>query len=356
MAKNNKEIRDIYFEYYRTKRSREFVDQYDSWKSWQELKGRIERKRNRLVVRKISIAATVAVLIAFTAYLHVVYVHEEREPITVAVSYSFPEMKSNKAILLFEDGTRVDLTKQSGRIDVDESMAEISNVDRQLVYKSTEVAVTELKYNTLSVPRGGEYRLVLADGTKVWMNAESSLRYPESFGDKREVTLSGEAYFEVAKDTARPFIVLVGDNSIEVLGTHFNVSSYEKDRIYTTLAEGKVKVCHNGQSVILHPNQQAIIRPEVSEIGVREVDASLYTSWIKGRFEFRNTELGDIAAQLSRWYDVEIRFTDESLRHKRFAGVVYKDEELGFSIDIIERVANVLFVRKDNVIYIDHPK
>ncbi len=356
MAKNNKEIRDIYFEYYRTKRSREFMDQHDSWKSWLELKEKIERKRNRRVARRISVAATVAVLVAFAAYLRVVYVHEEREPVTVAVSYSFPEMKSNKAILLFDDGTRVDLTKQSGRIDVDESMAEISNVDRQLVYKSTEAAVTEVKYNTLSVPRGGEYQLVLSDGTKVWVNAESSLRYPESFGDRREVMLSGEAYFEVAKDAARPFIVQVGDNSIEVLGTHFNVSSYEEDRMYTTLAEGKVKVSHAGQSVILHPNEQAMIRPEVSGIGVREVDASLYTSWIKGRFEFRDTELGDIAAQLSRWYDVEIRFADESLKNKRFAGIVYRDEELGFSIEIIERVANVQFVRKDNVIYIDHPK
>ena len=101
MAKNNKEIRDIYFEYYRTKRSREFMDQHDSWKSWLELKEKIERKRNRRVARRISVAATVAVLVAFAAYLRVVYVHEEREPVTVAVSYSFPEMKSNKAILSF---------------------------------------------------------------------------------------------------------------------------------------------------------------------------------------------------------------------------------------------------------------
>lgn len=107
----------------------------------------------------------------------------------------------------------------------------------------------------------------------------------ETFGDTRELMLTGEAYFEVAKDPARPFIVHVGDNSVEVLGTHFNVSSYEKGKLYTTLAEGKVKVSHDGQSVILNPNEQAIIEPGISGIEIREVDAFLYTSWINGRYE-----------------------------------------------------------------------
>ncbi|WP_292271404.1 FecR domain-containing protein [Butyricimonas sp.] len=356
MAKNNKEIRDIYFEYYRTKRSREFMDQHDSWKSWLELKGKIKRYRIRRIRRIASVAAAIAVFVTFTVYFHIVYVFKVNEPVMLATSFSFPEMKSKKATLVFDDGVKVDLTERTGRLDNEGNMAEINNVDRRLVYKQTEAVPVEVKYNTLSVPRGGEYQLVLSDGTKVWVNAESSLRYPETFGEKRELVLTGEAYFEVAKDSTRPFIVHVGDNAIEVLGTHFNVASYEKGEVYTTLAEGRVKVSHNGQSVILNPDEQAIIESGTSGIGVREVDASLYTSWINGRYEFRDTELESIAAQLSRWYDVDIRFAAEGLKHKRFAGVIYRDEELGFTIKVIERVANVRFTREDNTIYIDNPK
>lgn len=356
MAKNNKEIRETYFEYYRTKRSREFIDRYDSWKSWQGVKEKAKRYRVRKMRKIAAVAAAVAVFVCFTVYFHIAYVFKEVKPVVVAASYSFPEMKSKKAILVFDDGVRVDLAKQTGRLDDEGNMTEINNVNRQLVYKPAETVPAEIKYNTLSVPRGGEYQLVLSDGTKVWVNAESSLRYPETFGDTRELMLTGEAYFEVAKDPARPFIVHVGDNSVEVLGTHFNVSSYEKDKLYTTLAEGKVKVSHDGQSVILNPNEQAIIEPGISGIEIREVDAFLYTSWINGRYEFRDTQLESIVAQLSRWYDVDIRFADDSLKHKRFAGVIYRDEELGFAIKIIERVANVRFVRDNNMIYVDNPK
>ena len=164
--------------------------------------------------------------------------------------------------------------------------------------------------------------------------------------------LSGEAYFEVAKDAARPFIVQVGDNSIEVLGTHFNVSSYEEDRMYTTLAEGKVKVSHAGQSVILHPNEQAMIRPEVSGIGVREVDASLYTSWIKGRFEFRDTELGDIAAQLSRWYDVKFVYEEERLKDLIFSGKMKKYDNGNVILGILKATGKIDFIQQDSVIHV----
>ena len=265
-------------------------------------------------------------------------------------------MRSKKAVLVFEGGERVDLARLKGRIDDGEGKTEINNTEQQLVYKSDKSTGVDIKYHILQVPRGGEYQLVLSDGTKVWVNAESSIRYPETFGDRREINLDGEAYFEVAKDSSRPFIVHVGDNSIEVLGTHFNISAYTKDRVYTTLAEGKVKVSRADQFVVLQPNEQAIIEPDMRGIEVKEVNAALYVSWIKGSYEFRDTRLGDIAAQLSRWYDVDIRFADERLKDKRFAGVIYRDEELGFTLKIIERVAGVRFVRKENAIYIDHPK
>lgn len=355
MEENNKDIRKMYYEYYRALRTVEFMEGYDGWKSWQELREKIRRRRVRGITRVTSIAAAVLVFAVSVAYIHVTIIFRKPE-IPVVMASSFPEMKSKKAILIFEDGESIDLTRLKGRIDDGDSKTEISNVDQQLTYKPAEMAEENVKYHTLEVPRGGEYQLVLSDGTKVWINSESSLHYPEVFGGTREITLNGEAYFEVAKDNSRPFIVHVGDNSIEVLGTHFNISAYEKDRIFTTLAEGKVKVAHGDQFVVLRPNEQAIIEPGVPTIEVKEVKVALYISWIKGSYEFRDTELGDIAAQLSRWYDVDFRFTDESLKDKRFAGIIHRDEELGFMLEIIERVAGVRFTRDKDVIYIDYPK
>ena len=159
--------------------------------------------------------------------------------------------------------------------------------------------------------------------------------------------MTGEAYFEVAKDNKRPFIVSVSDNKIEVLGTKFNVSAYPENKIYTTLAEGKVKIYNQEASVTLLPNQQAAMH-ETGDIEVENVDASLFTSWSQGMYEFRKTELGDIAAQLSRWYNVDIRFNNEKLKHKRFAGVIFRNNELSFAIKVIEKVSNVKFIRENN--------
>jgi len=261
---------------------------------------------------------------------------------------------SGRAVLELHDGRTYFLdTTRVVETGIEGNLAKAEK--QSLVYTKQEA--DELVYNKVIVPRAGEYSLTLSDGTRVWLNSDSEIRYPVAFGkERRTVFLSGEAYFEVAKDSTRPFIVHVGDNAIEVLGTHFNVVSYKKDELYTTLVEGMVKVSHNGQSVILNPDEQAIIEPETSGIKVREVDASLYVSWINGRYEFRDTELENIAAQLSRWYDVDIRFAAEDLKRKRLAGVIYRDEELGFTIKVVERVANVRFIRENNTIYIDYIK
>ena len=181
--------------------------------------------------------------------------------------------------------------------------------------------------------------MILSDGTRIWMNAESLLRYPTSFiGEKREVFLEGEAFFEVAKDAKHPFIVHTNRHSVEVLGTSFNISAYPDYKVYTTLAEGRIKVSTAKVSVVLNPDQQA---------------AYLFTSWAKGNYEFRNTSLSEIVAQLSRWYNVDIYFKNESLKDKRFAGIIFRDEELNFAIEVIERVSNVHFTREEETIYIE---
>lgn len=349
---NKRKSIKLFFAHYSVKRSIEFMHQYSSQQSWQKLQQTIVRRRmRRIALRSVATAASVLLILGLT-YTFSLYKHSNNDIAPSATVASFPETGSRKAVLTLEDGEVVDLSVKEGEISKEIS----NNADEMLTYSATTQAKNvPVKYNTLTVPRGGEYQLVLSDGTKIWMNAESSLRYPVSFSGKREVTLSGEAYFEVAKDATHPFIIHVENNAIEVLGTKFNVSAYPENNMYTTLAQGSVKVSNNEGSITLTPNQQAIIQPE-GGISVQQVDASLYTSWTTGTFEFKQTRLKDIAAQLSRWYNVNFQFASKELGQKNFAGVIFRNEELSLAIEIIEDVSDVKFIRSGDVIRIENKK
>lgn len=348
--------RRIFFAHYSAKRSIEFIQQYNSQQSWHKLQQKIaQRQMRRMAYKSLATAASILLILGLT-YTFSLYKYSKNDIGSSAIVTSFPETGSRKAILTLEDGKVIDLSNKDG--DISEEIA--NRADKMLTYTATDITKANaknepIKFNTLSVPRGGEYQLMLSDGTKIWMNAESTLHYPVRFKGKREVTLSGEAYFEVAKDAIHPFVIHLGDNAIEVLGTKFNVSAYPENNIYTTLAQGSVKVTNSIGEVTLIPNQQAIIQPE-GAIQVQQVDASLYTSWTKGTFEFRKTELQDITAQLSRWYNVSFLFSNDKLKHKDFAGVIFRNEELNFAIEIIEEVSDVKFIRNGDVIRIENQK
>lgn len=342
----------LFFAHYSTKRSMEFMHQYSSQQSWQKLQQKIAQHRmRRMAFRSLATAASVLLLLGLT-YTSSLYKYSNNDIAPSVTAISFPETGSRRAVLTLSDGKVVDLSAKEGEI----SKEIANNADEVLTYSATAQAKNDpIKFNTLTVPRGGEYQLVLSDGTKIWMNAESSLHYPVSFKGKREVTLSGEAYFEVAKDAAHPFVVHTANNAVEVLGTKFNISAYPQSNMRTTLAQGSVKVSNKEGSIILTPNQQAIIQPEGS-IRVQQVDASLYTSWTTGIFEFKKTGLKDIAAQLSRWYNVTFQFANKELEQKDFAGVIFRNEELNFAIEIIEDVSDVRFTRTGDVIRIENNK
>ena len=167
-----------------------------------------------------------------------------------------------------------------------------------LVYGEKHAKETAGEYNRLITPRGGEYAVVLADGTKVWLNAESELHYPVHFPEhEREVHLKGEAYFSVSKQAGKPFVVCVGDSRITVLGTEFNVRNYQDEVVATTLVKGAVRIHDAGRECDLTPGQQAVI--EADGIRVREVDTDLYTAWKDGYFIYREKTLEDIMKELS---------------------------------------------------------
>lgn len=256
------------------------------------------------------------------------------------------------ATLFLSDGTERDLTTYSESIQ-EQGGKEIRVDSARLDYEVQKVDKGEKQiYNKLLVGKGFEYMLVLNDGTKVWMNSDSELEYPVAFGGgSRRVKLVGEAYFEVAKDSTRPFIVEVTQGfEVQVLGTRFNVKAYHADSHYeTTLVEGKVQVkSSTGEAVVLKPSEQASIGQD-GEFRVREVNPSYYTAWHEGWFYF-DESLGEALRVIGRWYDVDFNFTDISLREIKVTGKVKRFETLDVILGMLNQITRVQFERNGKMI------
>lgn len=256
----------------------------------------------------------------------------------------------NKAVLTLSNGSKVNLTDASKGNIAHQQGAELKlNQGGQLVYSSGVATATELIYNTIETRNGGQYQVVLPDGTKVWINAASSLRYPVNFvGNDRIVELSGEAYFEVAKNKAKPFKVVTAGQQVTVLGTHFNISAYPTENLTkTTLLEGSVKVnlINFTHSVIIKPGQQASVAEQSGEqkIEVQEVDADDAVAWKNGYFMFNNETLEDILRKISRWYDVEIVSTDPKKSQLRFSGSISRYSNVSQVLKKLELTESVRF-------------
>ncbi len=269
------------------------------------------------------------------------------------------EPGSEKATLVLSDGTTVDLEEHKNELIISNNIAQINNEEDGLVYKvvdnenSADNVAQPLKFNTLKVPIGGMYQVVLSDGTKVWLNSATSLTYPEKFGgEQRIVQLEGEAYFEVTKDV-KEFIVKTNSADVTVLGTQFNVSSYNDDTFFSsTLVEGKIQLTstNTNSSLILAPNQRGIVNKNSSKIQVEIVDTEVYTAWKEGKFYFEREQLESILKRLSRWYNIDIVFDDESLKTEMFTGVVYKDKKIDHLLNMIHKTTQVNYVITKNKI------
>ena len=211
----------------------------------------------------------------------------------------------------------------------------------------------ELQYNILRVPRGGEYSVVLGDGTLVCLNSESELRYPVRFdGEERQVFLRGEGYFEGTKDPDHPFVVEVENARIEVLGTTFNVCSYEEEeQVVTTLVEGMVRLSSENQSVVLIPNEQGILDKEGHLIKM-EVDVFPYVAWQKGLFVFQQQPLERVMQVVSRWYDVEVVFRNEKTKKISFTGNMRRYSNFEQTVRMLEKTGGLIFNIEGRTIYI----
>ena len=195
----------------------------------------------------------------------------------------------------------------------------------------------ELSYSTLSTPKGGQYQLRLPDGTAVWLNAASSIKFPTAFNGKtREVEITGEAYFEVSHQPTRPFIVHYGDMQVKVLGTHFDVNTYKDNgAVKTTLLEGSVSVEKKGQAVKIKPGEQAVLQAGVADIQVRTVDTDNAVAWTKGFLSMQDNDVAAFMIQLSRWYDVEVVFPS-GVPEGHLGGYINRNTNLSDVLSVLE--------------------
>lgn len=264
---------------------------------------------------------------------------------------------TDKAVLILSDGQAMQLDESTDVSVISDGEARIRNENKQLIYSGQEGETRVVKYNELRTPRGGNYRLELADGSSVWLNAGSSLRFPVNFTDTvRQVYLIGEGYFEVSHSN-RAFIVNTGNMNVKVLGTSFNISAYKEDsQTVTTLVEGSVRVSTGSEetanSALLVPDQQAILVRSEDLLSTRAVDASHYISWTEGKIEFNNDPLEKVMRRLARWYDFEFEFENEKARNFHFTGRLDREENISSILNMLEMTTDVQFVYRKKKILI----
>lgn len=331
-------------------RRRKIVEEIDVEKELQDVIHSSKRRHSSVVLWRWAAAVLLPVVLGSVAF-YVLF--SEREVSDYLVSVHDVEPGTLKAVLVTSDGTLRELESSVNHIE--ERDGSRINVDSaRLNYRTdNQKPVRKLIYNKLLVGRGHEYMLVLNDGTKVWMNSKSELSYPVAFGTSvRRVRLSGEAYFEVARDSVRPFIVEVDRGfEVKVLGTHFNIKAYDTDDSYeTTLVEGKVQVTREGEAnVVLSPSEQMVIGRDGGH-EVRVVNTDYYIAWHEGWFYFNDEPLEQVLNMIGRWYDIDFQFQEEELKEIAVTGKLKRFENLSVILNMLERITGSRLVLKNRMI------
>ncbi len=300
------------------------------------------KNKTRRIVLRLMAAASIVIIMGAGLYFfqHQKTALQLTKKQTVAVHNHDINPGGDKAILTLADGSQIVLDETDNGLIATQSGIQISKLaDGTITYKVAGVKAAEgqsVTYNTIETPKGGKYHIILPDGSLVWLNAASYLRFPTAFtGSERNVELSGEAYFEVAKNKKQPFKIRANDMNISVTGTRFNVMAY-KDEDYgsTTLVEGSVDVSNASQKMSLIPGQQAINSPGISLVK-KEVDVSESIAWKNGLFYFNNSNIQSVMREISRWYDISVEYKGE-IPQNRFGGYISRDSKLSQVIKMLE--------------------
>ena len=333
--------------------------QYVGWepvRGYRKFRKNMRRQSMQRSIIRLSVAASL--LIA----LSVVWLLVERDrpedcvKMAETVAETVVEPGTCRAFLQLSSGERIVLEK-SGQRDLHEMSGNIRIDSGKVVYSAQAVAQPgTVVYNTLSVPHGGEYRLLLADGTAVHLNAGSELRYPVAFAvAERKVYLKGEAWFEVAKDAERPFYVETDEVSIRVYGTAFNVNTHGLRATETILVEGEIGISGKGSTGErrMRPGQLAACDHHSGEITFREVDIRKYTAWKNGEFCFNDDTLEEILEELGRWYDVKVIFRSAGKKDIRFSGHLKRYENIQKILGAISESTGIVFHISDRMIIVE---
>lgn len=334
----------------------EFIGSLDTKRSWQRVEKQIARKRG--VSRSLTRWASVAAAVIIVAFVYILL--PESQPVTDReVQVAEIQAGSSKAVFITPDGKQFNLSEQdsSRTLELGYGLVAINRGNVvEYVGVTDSLAPQKTKNNVIRVPRGGEYELVLPDGTHVWINSDSELSFPVRFDStKREVSLTGEAYFSVAKDATKPFTVKVAGNlEVRVLGTEFNVQAYPNAQtVETTLCEGSVNVSDGAHKVTLKPSQQAVYSKMTKNITTRKVNTRLYSAWKEGLFVFEDKSLEEIMTTLSRWYDINVFYANQAVKSYHFTGDLERYGDFRKTLRMIEKATSIKFTVNENNIMVE---
>ncbi|MFR7878181.1 MAG: FecR family protein [Butyricimonas paravirosa] len=323
-------------------------DEVDVNMKWEDFKKRQQQGRRNIRVG-VTVAASICLLITSGLWLWLGGAREERVVLA-------EQGRKNNVCLVLSTGEVVDISNvEQDEVKLDKG-TKLYSGNRLEYVRLDSLHKKELEFNQLIIPKGTFYHLVLSDGTKVWLNADSKIKYPVSFGkDKREVSLHGEGYFEVAKDSTRPFIVSTDKMDVKVLGTTFDVNTYEDEgKSFVVLVEGLVEVsAGKGESRIITPGHMAEVNmyDVQAKIQVSKCDTEHYVAWKNGNFSFRNASLTEILKRVSRYYDVTV-IREQVFEEEYYTGDVSSDVSLESLLAVIESSTSVSFKVERKIVYV----
>lgn len=339
--------------------------QYQKWRiikensheAQRDMHSRIGRSKNNIMVMAKNIAA-VAMLVLVCLLSYYLYNSNQKYNNLLAQKETQQYLSSirhgeTKAMLTTEGGKTVVLGDSP---ESNEKAIKSLYQEQMLHSASVKDTADRVALNNLEIPRGGEFHIILEDSTQVWLNAESSLKYPEHFNQEcREVEIVGEAYFKVTKDERRPFYVKSAGNRVKVYGTEFNISSYaDEECVYTTLVKGSISLqsqYDNGTELFLTPGHQAIFAKSDSTTSIKTIKTDVITSWKDGMFVFEDKTLAQIMKSLGRWYDFSYEFANEKVANTVFMGRIPRYGKFGDVLEILEKSGNLKFeVNKKRII------
>ncbi len=326
-------------------KERSVYEKIDDTKALRTFEKHVRKVSTRGFGRWWKYAAVLLLPILVVGLWKLVYEVEQVPVVTSSVSQIQPGC--SRAVLVLDDGRTVFLKEEEeGVISEDKGIMVTGERDR-LVYTSSEGKnVDEIRFNELEVPRGGEYKVRLADGTLVYLNSATRMKYPVKFDEKeRKVYLSGEAYFEVTKDPKRPFLVEMEGVEVRVYGTSFNINTHQKGNIQTVLVKGSigVKVLASGMESVITPGQMAEFKQGNAKVDVKDVNVAVYTDWKDGIFRFENQRLEDILTVLSNWYDVDVFYQTVSVKELHFSGYMERYKDVSVILEAITLSTGVTF-------------